>query len=218
MKGGGHSNPNYLAVKLPEAERPRPGDYAALFHLELSKQRIKSVFDLGGSIGNLFYCYSKYLHFPNEFRWTVFDLPETIGLGEKLARSNLEKRLHFTDRLNDAEGVDLLISSGSLHYFEKPLPEMIAAFVSKPDYVLINRVPLVDVPSFATVQDGGSYRLPCFLHNRKELIQGLESLGYELLDSWEIGERSVIVPCYPDWSAHSYSGLFFRMKTTEQRT
>src|SRR5262245_2546261 len=32
-EGGGHSNPNYLAVKIPEAEKPREGDYAALFHI-----------------------------------------------------------------------------------------------------------------------------------------------------------------------------------------
>jgi putative methyltransferase (TIGR04325 family) len=214
-EGRGHSNPNYLAVKVPEAETPRPGDYAALFHLERTMSQIHRVFDLGGSVGNLFYCYAKYLDFPPDLSWTVCDLVETNRLGEILADSKKERRLHFTNQLIDADGSDLLIISGSLHYFEQPLSNILAAFVIKPRFVLINRAPLVDVPALATIQDGGTYRLACMLHNRNVLIQGLGTLGYELVDSWEIQNRSVIIPCYPDWSAQSYSGLFFRLKAFE---
>jgi putative methyltransferase (TIGR04325 family) len=214
-EGSGHSNPNYLAVKVPEAEKPRPGDYAALFHLERTMSQIHNVFDLGGSVGNLFYCYSKYLNFPPDLSWTVCDLVETNRLGEILADSKEERRLRFTDQLVDADGSDLLIISGSLHYFEQPLSNILAAFVIKPRYVLVNRAPLVDVPAVATVQDGGTYRLACMLHNRHDLIRGLGALGYELVDSWDIQNRSVIIPCYPDQSAQSYSGLFFRLKGFE---
>jgi putative methyltransferase (TIGR04325 family) len=214
-EGGGHSNHNYLAVKIPDAEKPRPGDYAALFHLERIRTQIANVFDLGGSVGNLFYCYSKYLDFPAGLCWTVCDLAETNRLGEGLAASRNERRLRFTDQLTDADGSDLLILSGSLHYFERPLSDILAEFSIKPRYVLVNRSPLVDVPALATVQDGGTYRLACMLHNRSDLIQGLGTLGYELVDSWDIQNRSVIIPCYPDRSARSYSGLFFRLKASE---
>jgi putative methyltransferase (TIGR04325 family) len=217
-EGGGHSNPSYLTVKVPEAEKPRPGDYAALFHLAQLTSSIHSIFDVGGSVGNLFYCYSSYLNFSPDLRWTVFDLPDTNKLGRELAEANREARLHFTDRMDDADGADVLISSGSLHYFEQKLSDMIRAFAMRPRYLIINRAPLVNVPSFATVQDGGTYRLPCFLHNRKHLVDGLQDLGYELVDSWEIPERSVIVPCYPDWSARAYTGLFFRLKMGERAT
>lgn len=215
-EGGGHSNPNYLAVKVPEAEMPRPGDYAALYHLERLTPRFCSVFDVGGSVGNLFYCYSRYLKFSADLRWTVYDLPDTNELGKNLAASKNELRLHFTDQVTEADGVDLLICSGALHYFEPKLSDIIAELTVKPKYLLINRAPLVDVPSFATVQDGGTYRLACYLHNRAALVQGLEDIGYELLDSWDITERSVIVPCYPDWSARTYSGLFFQQKLSVQ--
>jgi len=213
-EGSGHSNPNYLAIKIPEAEKPRPGDYAALFHLERARSQIHKVFDLGGSVGNLFYCYSEYLDFSHGLCWTVCDLVETNRLGERLASSKGEQRLRFTDQLTDADGSDLMIVSGSLHYFEEPLSNMLAAFAIKPRYVLVNRAPLVDVPSLATVQDGGTYRLACMLHNRNDLIQGLGALGYELVDSWEIRERSVTIPCYPDRSARSYSGLFFELRAS----
>jgi putative methyltransferase (TIGR04325 family) len=209
-EGGGHHNSSYLSVKIPEAETPRPGDYAALFHLERVASQIHRVFDLGGSVGNLFYCYSKYLNFPSDLRWTVFDLPLTNKVGEDLARSVREERLCFTDQLMDADGQDVFISSGSLHYFEQPLADLLAPLRVKPRYVIVNRAPLVDVPSLATIQDGGTYRLACMLHNRTGLITGMEQLGYELVDSWNIRERSVVIPCYPDLSAKTYSGLFFR--------
>lgn len=210
-EGGGHSNPTYLGSKIPDAEKARPGDYAALFYLQPLISQIRSVFDFGGNVGNLFYCYSRYLDFSPDLRWTVLDLPETNRLGEKLAESNKEQRLRFTDRISDADGVDLFVSSGSLHYFEQKLSDTLAPFAVKPRYVLIIRAALVDVPSFAAVQDGGTWRLACFLHNREGLVQGLARLGYELVDSWDITERSVIIPCYPDWSARTYSGLFFRL-------
>jgi putative methyltransferase (TIGR04325 family) len=177
--------------------------------------RIRNVFDLGGSVGNLFYCYSKYLDIPSDFSWTVCDLADTNKLGKELAVSMNETRLRFTDQRLDADGTDLLIISGALHYFEQSLSDMVAAFIVKPRYVLVNRAPLVDVPALVTVQDGGTYRLVCVLHNRNDLIRGLGSLGYELLNSWEIHSRSVVIPCYPDRSAQFYSGLFFRLKGIE---
>jgi hypothetical protein len=54
---------------------------------------------------------------------------------------------------------------------------------------------------------------PASFHNRDELIRGFESLGYELVDSWQIAEPEhfKIVTCYPDRSVTAYSGLFLRL-------
>jgi putative methyltransferase (TIGR04325 family) len=208
---GGHSNAGYIAVTTSDVERPLPGDHAALYHLQTVITNIHKVFDVGGSVGNLLYRYTNYLEFPLDLNWTVFDLVETNGLGERIAISKNERRLRFTDRFLDANGTDLLISCGSLHYFEPPLWEMVAGLSARPRYILINRAPLVDVPTFATVQDGGRYRLACILYNRNNVIEGFERLGYELVESWEIPGLSVIVPGYPDRSALSYSGCFLRI-------
>src|SRR5262249_17936235 len=86
-EGGGHSNANYLAVKVPEAEKLREGDYAALFHIWRVISTIRKVFDLGGSVGNLFYCYSMHLDFSPDLSWTVCDLVGTIRAGKILAKS-----------------------------------------------------------------------------------------------------------------------------------
>src|SRR5262249_49956195 len=124
-EGGGHGNVNYQAVKIPEASQPREGDYAALFHLAKALPEIRLVFDLGGSVGNLFYCYVKYLDMPAGLVWTVYDLPDTLTLGEQTAKANKEQRLRFTNELGDADGADLFVVSGALHYFEQPLPVVI---------------------------------------------------------------------------------------------
>jgi putative methyltransferase (TIGR04325 family) len=210
-EGGGHSHPRYLRVKIPEAEVVRPGDYPALFYIQKHLAGIARVFDLGGSVGNLFYCYVTYLDIPPGFTWTVFDLPTTIELGAEIAKERGETRLRFTGDINEARSADLFITSGALQYFEQNLPEMLAGFGKLPRYVLVNREPLVDGPAIATVVDGDGYRLPSVLHDRRELVAGMETLGYQLVDGWVIKERSLIIPGYPDLSARSYSGMFFQL-------
>ena len=212
IEGSGHSNPAYRDVHLALADEMRPSDYPALFHLRSVLPKVRKVFDIGGSIGNVFYCYARYLDFPADLTWTVHDLPQTLRMGEELARLRDERRLRFSEQLAEAEGADLLLASGSLHYFDRPLPELIAGFVSRPRYILINRTPLTDGTTCATVQDGGEWLLACMLYNRDQLVQGLEALDYEITDSWQAPELSVIIPGSPEQSAPGYSGLFFRQR------
>jgi putative methyltransferase (TIGR04325 family) len=197
---------------MEAADKAYPSDYPALFHIQTVLPHLRSLFDFGGNVGNLFYCYSKYLELPPELIWTVYDLPKNNEIGEQLARNHGETRLRFTDQFSHADGTDLFIACGSLHYFEQPLALMIAGFLTKPRYVLINRTPLIDGPALATVQDGGTHRAACILYNRTHLIREFEAIGYELVDTWWATERSLIIPCYPDRSSHAYSGMFFRLR------
>ena len=119
----------------------------------------------------------------------------------------------FSDSFGSAEGVDLFIASGSLHYFEMPLPSLIAKLQRKPRFILINRTPLVDCAPFATVQGGPDSLVACMLHNRSSLIQGFEGIGYEVVETWPALELSLNIPCYPDWSAPIYTGMFLQMRT-----
>ncbi|HEY4849138.1 MAG TPA: methyltransferase, TIGR04325 family [Methylocella sp.] len=212
-EGGGHSHSYYIERTFRNAKKARPSDYPALFHLQRLLPQIRTVFDLAGGLGNAFYCYSKYMDMPAGLSWRVLELPETSRIGAELAKERNEPRLHFAAKWDEAEGVDLLIITGALHCFEKPLSRMISELRRKPHYVLINRAALVDCPEFATIQEGGGYRLACFLYNRDELIRGFESLGYELIDFWQIAEPEhyVVMTCYPDRSVKAYSGLFLRL-------
>ncbi len=209
---GGFEHPEYANRQMSLAEAPRPSDYAALFHMRgLILDRAK-IFDLGGSTGNLFYLYDRYLDLPPDCTWLVFDLPVWVESGQTLATNRGENRLRFTRKWEDAAGAELLIASGSLHYFATPLSEMVAGLPEKPSYILINRTPLIDGPAKATVQDGGNRRVACVLYNRREFVTAFEAIGYEVVDSWKAWELSLKHVGKPASSAHPYSGYFLRLK------
>jgi len=194
----------------------RPSDYPVLFHLGRVWPGVSSLFDLGGNVGNLFYSYSKYLRFPQDFVWTVYDIERTLELGRQLARERGEQRLRFTDDLRALDGHDVLLVSGSLHYFESPLPDVLRRFASKPSHVVINRIPMTTVKSVVTVQDSGAALFPCKTILRQELISGMEDVGYTLVDQWSVPELSVHIPFYPEYSVSQYSGLYFRLGSADQ--
>jgi putative methyltransferase (TIGR04325 family) len=205
---GGHVNPENAELHLHLAEALRPSDYPALFHLMPRAPRLRRVFDLGGNVGNLLYSYARHLRFHDELAWVVHDLPAVCAAGAAIAARRGQARLAFTDDFADAAKADLLIASGSLHYFEDPLPAMLAQLDRLPPLVLINRTPLAERRSVATVQDGGTYLVACRLHDRAVLCRGFEQLGYRLADEWPALELSLKIPAFPECSAAAYSGMF----------
>jgi putative methyltransferase (TIGR04325 family) len=152
------------------------------------------------------------LNFPPHSVWQVYDLPKWTEEGRRLAEEHGEKQLQFTRNWQDASGVDLLLVSGSLHFFDPPVSHMIAELPEKPAHVLINRTSLINGPTKATVQDKCNVRTARILYNRGELIAAFEMIGYELIDSWQAAELSGGIIGRPEFSADSYSGLYFRLK------
>jgi putative methyltransferase (TIGR04325 family) len=208
---GGHEHSQNVKTHLG-IHKARPSDYAALFYIRPILSRLHRVFDLGGNVGNLFYSYSNYLEWPSDFSWQVLDLPANMVTGEAIAKERGADRLRFTDDWMDASGVDLLIVSGALHYMERPLWEMIGELQDRPAYVLINRAPLTDGAPVATIQELGAFRVACMVHNKGEVIRGLEQLGYVVVDEWRAHELSLEIPGYPEHAVAAYSGMFLRHK------
>ena len=208
---GGHENAEHSKLHMSLAEVPRPSDYAALFHMRGLILDGAKIFDFGGSIGNLFYLYDRYLNLPPDCIWLVFELPAWVELGQNVATKRDENRLRFTRKWEDATGAELLIASGSLQYFDTPLSQMVSELPEKPSHILINRTPLIDGPTKATVQDGGTHRVGCVLYNRTEFVTAFEAIGYEVVDSWKAWELSLKVVGKPEYSALPYSGFFFRL-------
>ena len=207
---GGHEHPENVSNHLDLNRTARPSDYAALYHLQRLLPGLRRVFDLGGNVGNLFYCYSTYLSFDDLHAWQVLDLPANMERGRVLSASRGAQQLIFVDDWKDADGADLLLISGALHYMRRPLADMISDLTRPPDHILINRTPLTEGAPFAAVQDGGAFRVACMVHNRAALIEQLESHGYELRDSWQAAELSLTVPADPQHTIPAYSGLLFR--------
>ncbi|MBS0520665.1 MAG: methyltransferase, TIGR04325 family [Proteobacteria bacterium] len=208
---GGHQSEANVELHLAANEYPRPSDYPALFYLEPLLTTARRLFDLGGNVGNLFYCYSRYLEFPPGFQWQVFDLPVNMARGRLLAAERQARQLTFADRWSDASGADILLASGCLHYFPRALPAMIAELQPLPRHVLINRTPLTDGAPIATIQDAGRFRVACMLYNRQQLVAAFDQLGYALEAFWSVPEVSLVIPAYPEHSIPAYSGLLFRL-------
>jgi putative methyltransferase (TIGR04325 family) len=203
---GGHENPENATWHLNRVAGT--SDYAAFYYLRDRLLCVRKIFDLGGNVGNLYYCYRDYLHLREDVVWTVYDLPENILRGRTLASSENVKNLRFTDDLRQAGDVDLFIASGSLHYFDKSLPELIENLDQRPKYILINRTPLTEGPDFAIVQDAGHIRVACMLYNRSKLIADFKRLGYGVLGEWQVAELGVPVPDRPSSTVGAYTGLW----------
>jgi putative methyltransferase (TIGR04325 family) len=205
---GGHENPVNMALHLELNRAARPSDYAAFYYLRDRLLCVKRIFDLGGNVGNLYYSYREYLPMRSDVVWTVYDLPETTSHGRVLADSRNVKNLQFTDDLQKIDGADLLIASGSLHYFDKSLAALLENIDQRPKYILINRTPLTDGPDFAVVQDAGHIRVACMLHNRSKLIADLKRLGYEVRGEWQAPELTLPVMDRPSSSVRAFRGLW----------
>jgi len=170
---------------------------------------MRRLFDVGGNVGNLYYYYTKYLPFHPDAEWLTMDLPAVVEVGRRIAKQRNASRLRFTIDFSDAEDSDLIIASGSLHYFSEPLPAMIGRLRRRPRYVLVNRTPMTTRSDFATTQDARTYRVACMVYNRAHFIKLFEDIGYRLVGQWEAPELSINVPLHPKHSAKAYTGMFF---------
>ena len=206
----GHEHADEIRYHTSISGAVRESDYPLLFHLAPLAPELRHVFDLGGNVGNLFYAYQTKVHFPPTLLWTVYDLPVKKPLGEKLAAERGETRIRFANTLAEASGSDVFIASGSLHYFEQPLPELLRPLQRLPSHVFVNRTPCSAGADLITVQDNRSYLVPCKLHSRANLVAGMQALGYELQSEWPVHELRLLVPTHPDLCARTYSGFYFR--------
>jgi putative methyltransferase (TIGR04325 family) len=208
----GHAHPDESSYHISIADTVRESDYPVLFYLAPLVSELRTVFDLGGSVGNLFYSYQSQLDFPAGLVWKVYDLPVNKPVAEKLAFERGETRMRFANALAEASGCDVFIASGSLHYFEESLHEILRPLETLPEHVFANRMPCSNGPALITVQDNRTYLVPCKLHSRATLVAGMQDLGYELRSEWPVYERRLHVPTHPDVSARTYSGFYFQRK------
>jgi len=208
----GHEHPDEIHFHTSISDTVRESDYPVLFYLAPLASRLRNVFDLGGNVGNIFYSYQGKMSFPVSLTWTVYDLPMKKPLGEKLASERAESRIRFATTIGEASGCDVFIASGSLHYFDEPLHEILRSLERLPEHVFANRMPCSSSSDVITVQDNRSYLVACKLHSRATLITGMQTLGYELQAEWPVHERRLPVPTHPDLSSGTYSGFYFRRK------
>jgi putative methyltransferase (TIGR04325 family) len=211
-----HNHPGQVSMHAEFAEVTRESDYPVLFYLLPIASELRTVFDLGGSIGNLFFQLDRHLHFSSNLTWTVHDLPFKRDTMVEFAKSRLEKRLAFSDEFSSASGVDLFIVAGAVHFFEPKLAEMLASLEHLPKHVIVNRSPFSNLNDIIAVHDGGQWVNPCKLHSVGAFCSAMSELGYELIAGWPVHERRTRVPLFPDCDG-IYRGFYFRLNEIVSR-
>lgn len=210
----GYDNPDAAALYRDRIERVFPSDYPMMFWLQKAlRDGARDVFDLGGHVGISYYAYQRYLAYPQGMRWRVCDVPAVVSAGQYLARERDKLgALQFTERFEEADGADLLFTSGCLQYLPETLGERLATLPKRPKWVLLNLIPLHDTRAFWTVQSIAEAFCPYRIQRRDVFFAELQGLGYEVLDTWDNLEKACEVQFEPAYSLDRYAGAALKLK------
>lgn len=83
---------------------------------------------------------------------------------------------------------------------------------TKPQYILVNNLPVYDGPTVYTLQNIGTAFCPYKVLNGAEFVKQLEARGYELVDSWTVPGKGCYIPYHPRESIDAYTGYVFALK------
>ncbi len=208
----GHEHRDDVDMHTRLADRIRESDYPVLYYWSHLARQSRRIFDFGGNVGNVFYAYDSIINFPGDLTWTVYDIPEIREAGNELAAKRRESRLRFVDSMEQAGSCEVFLASGCLHYFVEELDEILKKLPNLPRHVFANRTPVTDGQELITLQDNGTFLVPCKIHSRTKLIEGMTRLGYALKASWTVHELGLQVPLHPESSARFYSGFYFELR------
>ena len=211
VEGSGRMYRNHL-------DQIRVSDYPVVHWLSrLLAAGQRRLFDLGGHIGLSYYGFRRYLDYPADMRWLVHDVAAVVSAGRDwAAKHDPEGRLAFTDSRDDADGVDVLFTSGALQYLDYTLPELLQRLEHPPAHVLINIVPMHPSRGYFTLQNIGFAICPYRVSAVPEFIAGMEALGYSIVDRWATFERHLQVPFAPACDIDCYYGFYFRRDPQQQ--
>jgi len=196
---------------LDQLQSLRTCDYPALFWVgQLLNRGARRVFDLGGHLGLAYYGYGNYLSYPEDLSWCVHDLPHVMAAGKRLAGERDKARaLRFCATPAEADGCDLLISSGALQYLDYRLTDLIDRLERPPAHVLFNLTPLHPQRSYFTLQNLGIAVCPYRVESEVGLVADMAARGYHVRDHWIVDDRYLRIPFQPGYEVDSYAGYYF---------
>ena len=175
------------------------------------------VLDIGGSVGVHFYAYQQFLELPKGLQWTVAEVPAVARVGQRLALERGTGALvfctDFDEALNQSDA-DIWIAAGSLQYLEHPsISQLLRQSGSRPQHILLNKLPLYDGDAFVTTQNlGANCFAPVHVFNKAAFIESIVAEGYILKDEWAVFDRSLYLPGFADRSLPCFAGLYFVKK------
>lgn len=189
--------------------RIQPHDYPALCWLMRSMQDgLRSVGDIGGSIGIKMLAFRDALAPWPDLQWTVHDVPAVVEHGRKLAAERGDSdRLHFADHVDELQSCDVLFASGVLQYLPQTLGESVAGWRQRPKRIIINTTAIHPESAFFTVNSIGTAFCPYRVQTQASLIRGLTKLHYKLRETWINPGKLMTIPLFPEYSLQHYSGF-----------
>lgn len=205
----GYDNEASALLLADHRRRIFPFDYPIMFWLQKLLPECQLLFDLGGHVGISYFGYRRYLQYPPGLTWLIYDVDAVVALGEQIAREEGAASLRFTTSLAELPKADLLLAAGSLQFIENPFA-LLASVPRLPRHLLVNKIPVRALPAAATLHNMGSALCAYHLFNRREFVEGVQGLGYELVDEWPNPGLGLRIPFYPQHSVRAYSGFYFR--------
>lgn len=200
----GYDHEALADVSFARMCRTAAWDYPVLFWLDRWLRESRSLLDAGGHMGTKFIAFSRLLDL-SRTNWTVYDLPAIIRTARaRQTAGELPAEIGFIDRLDAVETPDILLGSGLLQYLDVPFADLIAQFPRPPRFILINKVAVREGPTLFTLERIGTARVPYRIRNRRDWLNDISALGYEIADSWTIPELAHVIPTHP-WLGQSQS-------------
>lgn len=205
----GYDHAELAGLYRHRMEKANQSDYAVLFWLKGILDAGSFVFDFGGHVGVSYHGWRSYLNYPAGLRWLVYDMPAIVKVGAELAAERPSPGLEFTSRVADGKGCTVLMAAGAMQYADTTLAQLLDQVGSRPQHLILNKMPVYDGEAFWTVQSTGRAFHAYRIYNRAELVAEAQSLGYRVVDDWSNREQHCEIPFTRGRDIDAYSGFYF---------
>jgi len=185
-----------------------PADYAAALWMARATRAARRVADIGGNFGNAYFSFSEKIPFPDGLGWIVCEIPEVVAASRNIPEVAAAAALSFTAERKELDGADVLFSAGSLQYLPEELDAIVEAMRPLPRWVITQRVPLTQGPSFITLQNITYGYSPYAVRSEAAFEAGMMRLGYRVADRWRT-PRTLRIPFHPGRTLHWFTGHAF---------
>jgi putative methyltransferase (TIGR04325 family) len=185
-----------------------PLDYPVMFWLARLLPECRLLFDFGGNVGISYFAYRRYLGYPVDLSWLVYDVPAVVEAGRGIAYEENAPGLTFTTSLEQLADADVLLAAGAMQFPEDPFGWLRSA-AALPRHIILNKVPAYDLPGAVTLHNMGSAFCPYHLFNRTDFVHEFQRLGYRLADEWKSPGLGCRIPYFPRHSIPAYTGFYF---------
>lgn len=205
----GYDNANVVDLNFDLMCEMAPWDYPVVYWLAQLLPPNGTLIDAGGHMGTKYRAFSPYLNIA-ELDWLVYDVPAVIQAGKARAVADKLHNLRFVSSLTKEPSPDVFLGSGLLQYADLSLTELLSQTDSLPKNVILNKVPLRNGPAVFTLENFHSGWVPYQIRNRSQFLLELQSLGYVIVDQWNIPSLTHQIATHPEVGCFENWGFCLR--------